>query len=523
MKRPIIHIIIATALLSACSGRPSDTAAPSETEASIFPDFKDVTVPRNIAPLNFMIDNTADAFYTVMSNGATSVSIRGKKVCIPTKNWNRLVSGADSCITVSIFARKGRSWAEMEPFRIHLSNDSIDRYISYRRMPLVGEYYHVLDMVQRDITGFDEKTYFSNTMIQDEGHGSCVNCHCFSNYRTDNMQFHVRQYKGGTILVIDGQPNKIELKTDSTLSSGVYPAWHPTHDYIAYSNNKTFQAFHSMSQDKIEVIDEINDIILYDIRSNTVSPVENDPNEMECYPAWSSDGRTLYYVSYHYEGLFDTNRKSRIFDNCARMRFNLYAKPFDPETRTWGPHCLVYDAAAIDSSMTWPRVSPDGRYLLACISDHGIFPLDQIASDLFIIDFKTGTARRTDEINSQFAESYHSWSSNGKWVMWSTRREDGIYTRLYFSHIDEDGHFSKPFALPQKDPEFNRKSLFAFNVAEFTIEQVRINAADLSDFIKKNQAKRAVYESKREVDQFGRTVISDNYIDGNTGASSIYQ
>ena len=497
MKR--IHILSLAALIfSACSGISGDDAAVSDSQPEIFPDYQGVTIPRNIAPMNFIIDNEADAYYTTLSNGSETVGVRGCKVRIADRKWKKLVNGTDDSIRVMVHIRNEGRWTALEPFTILLSDDMIDRYISYRRIPLVGQYYHVLDMVQRDITCFDEKTYLSNTMIQKEGSGTCINCHHYSHYRTDNMQFHVRQFKGGTILIVDGEMRKVNLKTDSTVSAGVYPAWHPTHDFIAYSNNKTFQSVHAMSHDKIEVLDEENDIVLYDIRSNTVSPVENDSSEMECFPAWSSDGRTLYYVSNHYDDLFDSQRGARLFNNDSSLHFNLYEKPFDPDTRTWGPHRLVYDAAATDSSITWPRVSPDGRYLMACISTHGIFPLDQIASDLLLLDLQDGTARHIDELNSPYAESYHSWASGGKWVMFSTRREDGVFTRLYFSHIDEDGHFSKPFALPQKDPEYNRNSLFAFNVAEFMIEPIGISPEELADFIDSSAAVPASFESKRE-------------------------
>ena len=518
MKRysPFFFTIL---LFAACSGRPDKDAVVSDESPLIFPDCRGIVIPCNIAPINFMIDNEADAYYTVLTGGDVSIGIKGRKISVKEKDWHRLVSSPDGEINVVVHTKTKGRWTALKPFTMSVSSDSIDRFISYRIIPLAGEGYETLDLVQRDITSFDENIYFSNTMIQHQQDGTCINCHHFSNYRTDNMQFHVRQYKGGTVMVIDGKLRKVNLKTDGTVSAGVYPAWHPTHDFIAYSNNKTHQSIHAMSHDKIEVLDDENDIVLYDINENTVSPIENDSSEMECYPAWSADGRTLYYVSNHYEAPFGPERKAQIFEDRFKLHFNLYAKPFDPETRTWGPHYLVYDAAAADSSMTWPRVSPDGRYMMTCISTHGIFPLDQIASDLFLFDFKTGTARKIDEINSPYAESFHVWSSNSKWIMFSTRREDGVFTRLYFSHIDENGHFSKPFALPQEDPEFNRSFLYAFNIAEFMVEPIEISAHDFADFINSNEALPAAFESKRETDLDGNLVTEYYRIDGTTGAT----
>ncbi len=520
MKKSTLYICTAL-LAAACTGKPGNDAVSSGCDPVIFPDYSEVLLPRNIAPANFMIDNEADAYYTVLSNGGASVGIKGRKVCIRMKDWHRLTQGNDSSIDVQVFLKKDGRWSVANPFNIYLSDDLIDRYITYRRIPVAVESYEVLDMCQRDITDFSEVIFFSNTMVQNNGSGTCVNCHHCGNYSNSKMQFHVRQYKGGTVLAINGELRKVNMKTDSTMSAGVYPAWHPTHDYIAYSNNKTHQSVHAMSHDKLEVLDEESDIILYDINGNAVSPVETDSSELECSPCWSADGRTLYYVSAHYDAPFGPQRKNQVFVDCKQLHFSLYSKPFDPDTRTWGPHELVYDAAAIDSSIAWPRMSPDGRYLMAVISTHGIFPIHHNAADLFLFDFSNRTARRVSEINSRYADSYHVWSSSAKWIMWSTRREDGVHTRLYFSHIDENGNFSKPFALPQKDPEFNRSNLNAFNVPEFMIEPINISAREFAEFIAGNDAVPAAFESKRETNEDGVLITTDYRVDGTTSASAV--
>ena len=74
------------------------------------------------------------------------------------------------------------------------------------------------------------------------------------------------------MLVMNNVPQKSDLKTDSTISAGVYPAWHPTLPLIAYSTNHTGQSFHTRSKAKIEVQDSESDIILYDIEKNDPRP-----------------------------------------------------------------------------------------------------------------------------------------------------------------------------------------------------------------------------------------------------------
>ncbi|MBO7637902.1 MAG: PD40 domain-containing protein, partial [Treponema sp.] len=118
-------------------------------------------------------------------------------------------------------------------------------------------------------------------------------------------------------------------------------------------------------------------------------------------------------------------------------------------------------------------------------------------SDLWLMDLENDTVRILEELNSPEVESYHSWSSNGKWVVFSTRREDGAYTRLYLSHLNDNGSFSKPFALPQRDPSFNRKYMYSFNIPEFTIEPVHTTSRQFAALISGSEATRSKYESKK--------------------------
>ena len=489
MKK-IASILSAAIVIAGCSRIPS-APAPTDSLPAIFPDNIGITVPRNIAPANFLIDDQADKYLTTLKAGATTVTVNGRKVCIRQKDWKNLVSQGD--ITVTVYEKKARKWTALKPFMIYVSSDEIDNYISYRVIPHSFESYQRLSINQRDLTSFREKVIYANDMVMKDGSRQCINCHYYKDYKTDYMQFHARHSMGGTIFFKNGEMLRLNMNTDSTLAAAVYPSWHPTHDYIAYSTNKTYQIMHTVDPDRIEAFDEFSDLILYNIKDNAVSIIENSPDRLECHPAWSKDGRTLYYTSADYPEMKSTNQ---IVVHMKEVKYNLYSKPFDPETRAWGPSKIEFDAAAIDSSLTWPKISPDGRYMLCCISTHGVFPPYQDASDLILFDLENGTRRYPSELNSPCAESYHAWSSTGRWVVLSTRREDGIYTRLYLAHFNADGTFSKPFALPQRDPEFNRKYLYAFNVPEFMIEPVKVSARRIAAFIRGSQPTQVSFETQ---------------------------
>ena len=493
MRKTALYALIL--LLSACAPKAPATYTSVDSVPSVFPDYTDIVIPRNIAPMNFMIEEQADVFITVLKSESGEVIIKGNSICIPESKWKRLTKA--SRISVQIYAGTDGQWKAYKPFNMTVS-DEIDPYISYRIIMPSVESYERLSINQRDITSFSEKVIYANDMVQLTDKGQCINCHHYRNYGTDNMQFHARQYLGGTIMVIDGQLRKVNLKTDSTISAGVYPAWHPTHDYIAYSTNKTHQSIHSIDHNRIEVADEESDLILYDIKNNSVSVIENDSSEFECYPAWSPDGRMLYYVSAHYEAPFNAQRKDRIFLDSHEIRYDLYCKPFDPDTRTWGKSVLLFEPSYSDRSATLPRVSPDGKLLMFSMAPYGVFHIWHRESDLWVMNLEDGSIWKPEGLNSPEVESYHSWSSNGKWIIFSTRREDGAFTRLYLSHRDENDRFSKPFALPQRDPSFNRTFMYSFNIPEFMKEPVHITPKQFASFISNTNATPSSYESKRE-------------------------
>ena len=74
------------------------------------------------------------------------------------------------------------------------------------------------------------------------------------------------------------------------------------------------------------------------------------------------------------------------------------------------------------------------------------------------------------EANSDDTESFHIWSTNSRWLVFSSRRDDGLYTRPYFCHIDDKGIVSKAFMLPQRNPRrFYRERFLSYNVPDFVI------------------------------------------------------
>jgi dipeptidyl aminopeptidase/acylaminoacyl peptidase len=147
---------------------------------------------------------------------------------------------------------------------------------------------------------------------------------------------------------------------------------------------------------------------------------------------------------------------------------------------TWGKLETVISSTELGLSITEPRVSPDGRFVLFTAAKYSQFPIYLPSADLYLLDVTSGKWKKL-EVNSDRTDSFHSWSSNGRWIVFSSKRDDGLFTRPYFSHIDSLGKASKPFVLPQENPLFYKTCLEVYNVPEFVKEPVRMNPQTLAD------------------------------------------
>ena len=486
MKKALLFVIVAT-MLVACGHKIPEHFWEKNELPNIYPDYTNVTVPINIAPLTFQIDGKADDVVARLSVGKEEVICGGLQIQPDADDWRRLadLAAKGDSIKVEVYVEQNGSWTRFKPFNIYVSPDSIDSYISYRLIPPSYVTYEELTINQRCLENYDESVIYDNLLCSEGAKGQCINCHNYQQYNPERMQFHARQNMGGTVIAYDGIVKKVNMRNDSILSAGVYPTWHPWLPFIVYSTNMTGQIFHSVNPNKIEVFDSESDLIAYDVNKNEVTNIENDPAEMECFPFWAPDGKTLYYCSAHFEYSDTVTDKGKEFvAHTQEAKYNLYKKSFDPETMQFGPRELVFAADSIDKSATLPRVSPDGRYLMFTVAKYGVFHIWHHDAELWIMDLQTGVARNMEEINSPDTESYHSWSSNGRWVMFSSRRYDANYTRPFIAHIDANGCGSKPFELPCANPDHHRQLLKSYNVPEFMRGSVTIKPQKFADVLK---------------------------------------
>ncbi len=467
-------IIAASSFLSACHNEPAGYAEVN-SEADIHPDYSGVTIPPNIAPLNFTINEDAVRYLVKIhpSDGPGIFLKSGNRnIRIPSGKWKKLIcrcTGGE--MVIEIFILQGRKWIKYRNIVNRVAKDSVDSHLVYRLIDPVFKGWGKMGIYQRCLENFDETPVFRNNLSE----GNCMNCHNFCMNSTRNFLFHMRGKIAGTVIFYEGDIKWVNTKTDSTLSAGVYPSWHPDGKYIVFSVNHIVQRFHAVYNKKIEVIDTLSDLILYDVGKNMVSSCNSISSEdrFETFPCWSPDGRSLFFCSARALPVNDYNK----------IRYDLLRVSFNPENQNFGECDTVISSSASGWSISFPRVSPDGKYLLFTVSPYGNFSIWHKESDLYIMDLETREIIKPD-LNSESAESYHSWSSNGRWIVFSTRRDDGLFTKPYLSYFDRSGKAHKPFLLPQKNPEFYKTFLKSFNIPEFTKSSIDIKKRELYKIIR---------------------------------------
>lgn len=474
-------IILSIIALASCSTSVNN-AVHTDVDVPIYPDYKGVTIPCNIAPINFSVADSiqADALLISANGDTLTVGISDGCVDIPIKHWRSfLADKGGSTLTFTVCKKNNGQWTAYKPFNVEVSADSIDKTLVYRLIPPGYEIWNRMGIYQRDLETYNERAIYENLY----GKGNCVNCHSFCANNSDQLMIHLRAGLAGTYVFRNNTASKVEGDFSKFNAGPTYPYWHPSGRFIAFSLNKIYQDFHTADPNIIEVYDDFSDVIVFDLENKTVisSPLTCSAEAFETFPCFSPDGKWLYFCT------------SQAFDsvkwNYQNAHYSICRIGFDAEKKEFGTTVdTIVNAAAMGKSASFPRISPDGRFLLYTLSDYGNFSIWHHEADLKMIDLQTGDSVDISNINSKYTESYHSWSSNSRWVVFSSRRGDGLYTRPYFAHLNTDGTFSKPMLLPQQNPqEYYQKLFFSYNIPELVKSEVDLTARKTDLLVRKMQ------------------------------------
>jgi tetratricopeptide (TPR) repeat protein len=308
----------------------------------------------------------------------------------------------------------------------------------------------------------------------------CGNCHSFSqDGKILAMDVDYANSKGS--YVITRVAKQITLATTDIIT------WD---DYRKEDGDLTFGLLSQVSPDGRFVVSTVKDrsvfvpkpglefsqlffpikgiLCVYDRRTRTFRslPGADDPEYVQSNPTWSPDGKYIVFARAKAYKLKQDKDRGKVLltrEECKEFledgkpfSFDLYRIPF--HDGTGGMPEPLEGASNNGMSNFFAKYSPDGKWIVFCKAKN--YMLLQPDSELYIIPAGGGEARKL-RCNTDRMNSWHSWSPNSKWLVFSSKAYSA-YTQLFLTHIDEEGRSSPPVLLAHfTDPDR------AANIPEF--------------------------------------------------------
>jgi tetratricopeptide (TPR) repeat protein len=379
------------------------------------------------------------------------------------------------------------------------SSDSVGASVFYRAVPLPFSYAvaHVNEIEWHLCSIEDKKSHkvLDNMPV-------CANCHSFSksgllamdvDYANDKGSYIIAPVKDTVHMTFDKIITWSDYKRDEGgITYGLLSQVSPDGQYVL-STVKDRSVF--VPVDNLEysqLFFPIKGIIAVYNRNTKKYTELNGASNKQCVqsnPNWSPDGqevmfaRTNRYQSSKIENsesvILKTEDASEFVSGKQEFKFDLYRVPFNKGAG--GQAVPVAGASNNKKSNYFARYSPDGKWIVFCQASN--FMLLQRDSKLYIMPAKGGTPRLM-KCNTGNMNSWHSWSPNSRWLVFSSKGR-GPYTQLYLTHIDENGNDSPPVYL--ENMAFKSR---AANIPEFFDN--KNNLKKLVD----NFSKNAVYYTR---------------------------
>ena len=293
----------------------------------------------------------------------------------------------------------------------------------------------------------------------------CGNCHSFSqDGRLLGMDVDYANNKGSYVITA--------VAKNMALASSDIMTWD---DYKPEDRQRTFGLLSQVSPDGQAVVSTVKDksvfvakpglafsqlffpikgiLVIYRRNSATFQslPGADDPQYVQSNPSWSPDGKHLVFARARAYELRNKEAENKLLlseEECAEFLrdgkpflFDLYRIPYNDGRG--GKAEPLAGASRNGRSNYFAKYSPDGRWIVFCQARS--YMLLQPDSELYIIPAEGGAARRL-QCNTSLMNSWHSWSPNSRWLVFSSKCQTP-YTQLFLTHIDEQGQSTPPVLL----------------------------------------------------------------------------
>lgn len=508
--RNSVLICFFVGILGGCGQQTAEWPTAITQDAPIFPNYtaNNLVIPVNIAPLNFVMNENKwaeaevvmlRAFANVSTDGVEPSVVNGRAnthrvvdslqvkirrhngfrhVCFPVEDWHRCLKRAAGTtresnaadmpdtntavvgfVTLNFYDCNGKLIAPSPAICWHVSGDPIDPYLMYRLNGYDDTPGTYLETEERNLTNFDKRLLMDKRRIE----GQCFNCHATAQNDGNCMSIHLRGVNGGTLLFTNGRFRKIALPPGFPHLRLSYPAWHPSQKYIAFSST-SIQTFLHANIYKIQdlIVDTLGQLLVYDLDRNLLLPVPSDRKAAALhrdryeisFPVWSPDGQRIYFCRAEKHRL---DSGLSVVQSLSRFRYHIAAADFDTATRQFSePYMVCLDSTY---SLSQPAINPRGRYMVVTKLPLGSYPLLN-HGELAMIDLSARdengfcAAHDIPALASKDGEKSHIFSSNGRWMVFGSKRINGSSAAPHIAYFDREGHFHSPFVLPQETGDF---------------------------------------------------------------------
>jgi len=394
--------------------------------------------------------------------GAIKAGSGGKPIAVTLYGWHDGVPGR--------VLSKGR-------VALTISTDPVGAPIFYRDVPLIpsppskGKTDPLAPLIAwrlRDVSRPDSRVVLS-------GMPTCGNCHSFSlDGKTLGMDIDGPSGDKGAYAVEPVSPHMvIEDKDIITWNSFAHkPAGHktigflsriaPDGRYVVTTVNESVYIVDFVDYRFLQVFYPTRGILAYYSRETgqmEALPGADDPTHVHCDPVWSPDGKWIVFAR---ASAKDNREEGRPVPPEANhptelpIQYDLYRMPFNDGKG--GQPELIGGASQNGMSNTFPKVSPDSKWIVFVKCRNG--QLMRPDSELWIVPFEGGRARRM-RCNLSLMNSWHSFSPNGRWMVFSSKANTP-YTQMFLTHIDGEGNDSPAILIPN-----STKANRAVNLPEF--------------------------------------------------------
>ena len=292
--RHLFTLLLILLLTAACRHEAPMTNRLVDHRPPIFPDYTEVTIPPNIAPLRFLLADTCDVdkAAATFEGGAERVTVwasDGRSIAIAPRAWKRLMKdAAGKVISVKVTARIAGEWVGYAPFNLYVATDSIDPYIVYGRTDPSRDVTGHTGLYSRCLEDFREQAVLTSDMIRGDRIGPAT----FSGGDAQRFFLPLSGALSCALLTDSDKIEKLNTHTIPGLPTPTHIAWHPSGRYMAFAVNRNAR------QDARETASRI---VIYDVVKHELftSPQLFSDSSSVTYPAFSPDGETLYFCARH--------------------------------------------------------------------------------------------------------------------------------------------------------------------------------------------------------------------------------